>query len=77
MHEHIFNFEHWTIRVDFGLPYISVDDNEKQTTFFAQGEEAEELVQSFDQLGISEFLDWFYESELDLAMDPIGRPLIR
>ena len=51
--------------------FISVYDINNRLIVAMQGEESDEPLEKFDDLGPLEFIDWFYENELDLAFAPL------
>lgn len=62
-------FEKWEIKYNYSLQYFHIIDNEDQKSCFYQGDEAQELLEKYDELGTSDFLDWYYDNGLDLAMN--------
>jgi len=62
-------FEKWKFVWNNRIPYISVTDLENRHDVFAQGEDAEELMENFNNKSEGKFMEWFYDVGYDMAMD--------
>ena len=61
-------FEHWKI-TNTNYSLIAIVDLKKKQSSVYQGDESEPIDEKFDELDTSEFLDWFYNNELDGNID--------
>ncbi|MHA1191275.1 MAG: hypothetical protein ACTSP9_03145 [Promethearchaeota archaeon] len=60
--------ETWKI-TSTNYQFIEVVDLKSMRSYVFQGDESNEISEKLDELGVNEFLDWFYLMELDLSCD--------
>ena len=68
LHTYETYFENWRI-TNTNYQLIAVTNLKNKQTSCYQGEEADPIDEKFDELDTSEFLDWFYNNELDGNID--------
>ncbi|MHA1274138.1 MAG: hypothetical protein ACTSQS_11975 [Promethearchaeota archaeon] len=60
-------FEHWKITTtNYG--FISIVDLKLERDYSFQVD-SDEIIEKYEELNIDQFLDWFYDNELDLSCD--------
>lgn len=61
--------KHWEVVYNFSIQYFGIKDLRDNKELFVQGEESEIFLNKLEELGVNtDFIDWFYNNEYDLAM---------
>lgn len=62
--------DRWEIDANYRLGYIAVYDHKKKVGLFSQDDEPNTLLEKCEELGENtDFIDWLYDNEYDLAMN--------
>jgi len=64
LNTHVVYYEQWKITTT-NYQFFALVDLLKEHSYHYQGDEAEPMLAKFDELGVEDFLDWFYNNGND------------